>query len=145
MKKFLSRMFFTITTLLIFSSAVYSEEWCFVASSKNHYFFVDSDSINIGGKDVTCWILMQHIETGKVIFKKRITLNCEDETIIVRDIKRFSLIDSFLDAILSEENFKWHDILPNSKMQVIERMLCADGEPIKNVKERLKKPFSRHR
>jgi hypothetical protein len=143
-KKIIFLLFLIITILLTSSSSLYSEEWCFVASSKNSYFFVDSESMNVGVRDVTFWILKQNIETGKIIFKKKLSVNCEDETVIVREVERFSSIDAFMDDILYEDNFKWRDILPGTKMRVIERMLCSDGEPIKNLKERLKKPFTRH-
>jgi hypothetical protein len=144
MKKVLFLFFFAITTLSFFLSTLHAEEWCFVAFSKNDYYFVDSESMNIGDNGVTFWILKQNIETGKVIFKKKLSVNCEDETVIVRDVERFSSIDTFMDGILYEDDFKWREILPNTKMQIIERMLCADGEPIKNLKDRLKKPFPRH-
>ncbi len=143
MKKVLFLLFTTIIILLIFLSTLYSEEWCFVASSKSNYYFVDSESMYIGDNNVTFWILKQNIETGKIIFKKKLSVNCEDETVIVKDVVRFSSIDTFMDDILYEDDFKWREIFPNTKMQVIERMLCADGEPIKNLKERLKKPFPR--
>jgi hypothetical protein len=128
---------------LFFLSTIYAEEWCFIAFSKNDYYFVDSESMNIGDNDVTFWILKQNIETGKVIFKKKLSVNCEDETVIVREVERFSSIDTFMDEISYEDDFKWREIRPNTKMQIVERMLCADGEPIKNLKERLKKPFPR--
>jgi hypothetical protein len=143
MKKVFFLFFFTIVTLLFFLSTIYAEEWCFIAFSKNDYYFVDSESMNIGDNDVTFWILKQNIETGKVIFKKKLSVNCEDETVIVREVERFSSIDTFMDEISYEDDFKWREIRPNTKMQIVERMLCADGEPIKNLKERLKKPFPR--
>jgi hypothetical protein len=100
--------------------------------------------MNVGRRDVTFWILKQNIETGKIIFNKKLSINCEDETVIVRDVERFSSIDTLLDDILYENNSKWRDILPGTKMKVIERMLCADGEPMKNLKERITRPFTHH-
>jgi len=141
MRNILLLSFLTINIILIFSSNVHSSEWCFVNASKNNYYFIDSKSISVSGKEITFWILKQDIKTGNFLFQKKFTMNCEDETIALRDVIRFGFVDTILEIFLYKDNFEYVEIPPNSKMQVVEQILCSDDEPRKKIKEYLKKPF----
>ena len=141
-KNVLLLFFLVISTILISSSSVHSEEWCFVAHTKEYYYFVESDSIKVSRKNITFWILKQNIETGKIIFKKRFVMNCEDETIAVKDVIRFSSKGVIKEEISYGYNLKWDEILP--KTRLVENILCSDDEPRENIQEYLRKrPFNR--
>jgi hypothetical protein len=144
MKKVLLFSVLGICIISSFASIVYPCEWCFVTASKENYYYIDSENLNVSGKEITFWILKQDIETGKALLQKKFIMNCEDEITAVRDVKRFNRTDTILDAILYyDDNFEWVDIPDNSKMQVFEQILCLDSKPRANIKEYLQKPFSK--
>jgi hypothetical protein len=139
-KNVLLLFFLVINTTLIFSSPANPEEWCFVAHTNKFYYFVESESVIIRHNNITFWILKQSIETGQILFKKRFVINCEDETIAVRDIIRFTREGSVKEAVSYGHKLKWDEILP--KTRLVQNILCSDDEPRENIKEYLKKPFN---
>lgn len=141
MRNILLLSFLTINIILIFPSVVHSSEWCFINASKDNYYFIDSESISVNGKEITFWILKQDIKTGKFLFQKKFTMNCEDETIALRDVTRFGVVDNILEIFLYKDNFDCVEISPKSRMRIVEQVLCSDGKPRKGIKEYLKKPF----
>lgn len=132
-----------ICIILSFASIVYPCEWCFVTASKANYYYIDSETVKVSGKEITFWILKQDIETGKVLLQKKFVMNCEDEITAVRDVKRSGLADTILGAVMYDDDFGWVDIPDNSKMQVFEQVLCLDSKPRANIKEYLQKPFTK--
>ena len=121
------------------SSPGYSSEWCFVASSKNYYYYVDSESTSVYGKNVTFWIVQQNIETGKVLYKKQFTINCEDETVALREALRFGFAGAVRDLFIDERYDDWGEIQPHSKMHAVQNILCCDSKPRQNIAEYLQR------
>jgi hypothetical protein len=123
----------------VFSSNGYPSEWCFVASSKDFYYYVDSGSISSSGKNVTFWIVQQEIETGKVIYKKQFTINCEDETVVMREVERFGFAGALRNLFSDGRSDEWDNIRPHSKMHAVQNILCCDSKPRQHVAEYLQR------
>jgi hypothetical protein len=123
----------------ILSSTAYPSEWCFVASSKNNYYYVDAESVSVQGKNITFWIVQQDIETEKVLYKKKFTINCEDETVALREARQFGFVGAVKDLFSDERYDEWADIRPQSKMHAVQTVLCCDSRPRKNISEYLQK------
>ena len=68
-------------------------------------------------------------------------MNCEDETIAVRDIIRFTSKGAIKEEVSYGYNLKWDEILP--KTRLVENILCSDDEPRENIKEYIKRPFGK--
>lgn len=134
-----SLVLIVLSIICFFSSTGYPSEWCFVASSKTYYYYVDSEIINAQGKDITFWIVQQDIETGKALYKKRFTINCEDETVAMREVVRFGFPGTLKDLFLDERYDEWVEILPHSKMHAVQNVLCCDSKPRKNITEYLQR------
>lgn len=134
-----SLVLIVLSIICFFSSTGYPSEWCFVASSKTYYYYVDSEIINAQGKDITFWIVQQDIETGKALYKKRFTINCEDETVAMREVVRFGFPGTLKDFFLDERYDEWVEILPHSKMHAVQNVLCCDSKPRKNITEYLQR------
>jgi hypothetical protein len=134
-----SLVLIVLSIICFFSSTGYPSEWCFVASSKTYYYYVDSEIINAQGKNITFWIVQQDIETGKALYKKRFTINCEDEMVAMREVVRFGFPGTLKDLFLDERYDEWVEILPHSKMHAVQNVLCCDSKPRKNITEYLQR------
>jgi hypothetical protein len=121
------------------SSLAHSSEWCFVASSKNNYYYVDSENLSVYGKSITFWIVQQDIESGRVSYKKQFTINCEDETVALRETMRFGLSGALKDFFVDERYEEWGEIRSQSKMHAVQKILCCDSRPRQDVAEYLQK------
>jgi Surface-adhesin protein E len=128
-----------VCIVCILSSPGHSSEWCFVASSKNFYYYVDSESTSVYGKKITFWIVQQDIETGKVLFKKQFTINCEDETVALREVLRFGFTGAVRDLFSDERYDDWAEIQPQSKMHAVQSVLCCDSKPRQHIAEYLQR------
>ncbi len=118
-------------------TAVCASDWCFVASSNKYYYYIDSESISIFGKNVTFWIVQQDIESGRVFYKKQFTINCEDETVMLRDSVKAGFSGMLREMFSDERYGEWADIRPRSKMHEVQNILCCDSRPRKNIAEYL--------
>jgi hypothetical protein len=123
----------------LLSPSAYSSEWCFVASSKNHYYYVDSETLSVYGKEITFWIVQQDIESGRVSYQKQFTINCEDETVALRETKRFGLSGALRDIFVDERYDEWAEIRAQSKMHAVQNILCCDSKPRQHLVEYLQK------
>jgi Surface-adhesin protein E len=128
-----------VLIVCLLSSPGHASEWCFVASSKNYYYYVDSESTSVYGKNVTFWIVQQDIETGKVLYKKQFTINCEDETVALREALRFGFTGAVKDLFSDERYDDWVEIQPLSKMHAVQNVLCCDSKPRQNIEAYLQR------
>ena len=128
-----------VVCICLLSSSAYADEWCFVASSKNYYYYVDSDSINCCNNTITFWIAQQDIESGDPRYKKQFTINCEDETVALRKVVRYGFSGTLRDLFLDERQDVWAEINPRSKMRAVHNVLCCDSKPRPNLREYLRK------
>lgn len=123
----------------ILSSPGHAADWCFVASSKNNYYYVDSENVHVHGKNITFWIVQQEIDTGKVLYTKQFTINCEDETVALREAMQYGFAGAVRDLFSDERYDEWGEIRPQSKMFAVQNILCCDSRPRKNISEYLQK------
>ncbi len=123
----------------ILSSQGHSSEWCFVASSKKYYYYVDSESTSVYGKNITFWIVQQDIEKSEILYKKQFTINCEDETVALREALRFGFTGAVRDFFSDERYDDWVEIKPHSKMHAVQSVLCCDSKPRQNIAEYLQR------
>lgn len=138
-KGMFNRVLFAVCIIWILSSSAYPADWCFVASSKNHYYYVDSESISCYRKNITFWIVQQDIESGEPRYKKQFTINCEDETVALRKAERFGVSGSVRDFFSDERYDEWAEIRPHSKMRAVHNIVCCDSRPRGNLREYLQK------
>ncbi len=139
--KILFLIFLAVDILLIQSVPVYASQWYFAASKKNSYYFVDSENVEISGTNVTFWVMSVNPETGKVLSTKKCTIDCAVDIIAVREALRHGFDGTSVESY--KNNLDWYVIPPDSATESIERLLCSDGEPRKDVNKYLMKLFSK--
>jgi len=140
--KILLLFFLTVEDILLIPSApVYSSQWYFAASKKNSYYFVDSENVEISGTNVTFWVMSVNPETGKVLSTKKCTIDCAVDIIVVREVLKHGFDGTSVESY--KNNLDWYVIPPDSATESIERLLCSDGEPRKEISKYLMKLFSK--
>jgi hypothetical protein len=139
--KILLLIFLTMGVLLIPPVPVYSSQWYFAASKKNSYYFIDSENMEIGGTNVTFWVMSVNPETGKVLSTKKCTIDCAVDIIAVKEVLRHGFDGTSVESY--KNSLDWYVIPPDSATESIERLLCADGEPRKDISKYLMKLFSK--
>ena len=139
------KIFFLIFLTVIFlgglSLPLYSSQWYFAASKKNKYYFVDSENLEISGTNVTFWVMSVNPENGKVLSTKKCTIDCAIDIIAVKEVIEHGIQGTSVESY--NNNLDWYVIPPDSATESIERLLCSDGEPRKNVREYLMKLYSK--
>jgi hypothetical protein len=139
--KILLLIFLAVTIFLVLSLPVYSSQWYFAASKKNNYFFVDSENVEISGTNVTFWVMSVNPETGKVLSTKKCTIDCAIDIIVVEEAVRHGFEGTSIESY--KNNLDWYVIPPDSATESIERLLCSDGEPRKDIRKYLRNLFSK--
>jgi hypothetical protein len=132
-----------LTTAIFLGEIVpaYSFQWYFAASRKNNYYFVDSENVEISGTNVTFWVMSVNPETGKVLTTKKCTIDCAVDIIAVKEVVRNGFGGTSVESY--KNNLDWYVIQPDSATESIEKLLCSDGEPRKDVKRYLMRLFSK--
>jgi hypothetical protein len=126
---------------LILSVPVYSAQWYFAAATKNRYYFVDAENIDISDTNITFWIMNMDIITGKVRSIKRCTIDCAVDIFTVSEVYKYGLNGTILEVTSYANNLEWYVVPPDST-ESIEKLLCSDGQPRRNIKEDLMISFS---
>lgn len=139
--KILLLIFLTIAVFLAQALPAYSSQWYFAASRKNSYYFVDSENVEMSGTNVTFWVMSVNPETGKVLSTKKCTIDCAVDIIAVKEVMRNGFDGTSVESY--KNNLDWYVIQPDSATESIERLLCSDGEPRKDIKKYLMKLFSK--
>jgi hypothetical protein len=139
--KILLTIFLTFGIFLAGAVPAYSFQWYFAASKKNSYFFVDSENVEITGTNVTFWVMSVNPETGKVLSTKKCTIDCAVDIIVVKEVVRHGFHGTSVESYTN--NLDWYAIPPDSATESIERLLCSDGEPRKDIRKYLMKLFSK--
>jgi hypothetical protein len=134
-------IFLTMDILLVLSLPAHSSQWYFAASKKNSYYFVDSENVEISGTDVTFWVMSVNPETGKVLSTKKCTIDCAIDIIAVKEVMRNGFDGTSIESY--KNSLDWYVISPDSATESIERLLCSDGEPRKDISKYLMKLFSK--
>jgi len=127
---------------LILSVPVYSSQWYFAAATKNRYYFVDAENINISDTNITFWIMNMDIITGKVRSIKRCTIDCAVDILTVSEVYKYGLNGTILEVTSYANNLEWYVVPPDSATESIEKLLCSDAQPRRNIKEDLMISFS---
>ena len=122
---------------LILSVPVYSAQWYFAAAAKNRYYFVDAENINISDTNITFWIMNMDIITGKVRSIKRCTIDCAVDILTVSEVYKYGLNGTILEVNSYANKLEWYVVPPDSATESIEKLLCSDGQPRRNIKEDL--------
>ena len=128
---------FISSIVLILSVPVYSAQWYFAAATKNRYYFVDAENINISDTNVTFWIMNMDIITGKVRSIKRCTIDCAVDTCTISEVYRYDRNGTILYVTSYANNLEWYVVPHDSATESIEKLLCSDGQPRSNIKEYL--------
>jgi hypothetical protein len=139
--KILLLIFLSIGILLIPPVPVYSSQWYFAASKKNSYFFVDSENVEISGTNVTFWVMSVNPETGNVLSTKKCIIDCAIDIIAVKEVLRNGFGGTSVESY--KNSLDWYVIPSDSATESLERLLCSDGEPRKDISKYLMKLFSK--
>jgi len=139
--KILLLILLAIDIFFVLSVPVYASQWYFAASKKNGYYFVDSENVEVSGTNVTFWVMSVNPETGKVLSTKKCTIDCAVDIIAVKEVLRHGLDGTSVESY--KNNLDWYVIPPDSATESIERLLCSDGEPRKDINKYLMKLFSK--
>ena len=131
----------TIDIFFFLSFPAYSSQWYFAASKKSSYYFVDSENVQISGTNVTFWVMSVNPENGKVRSTKKCTIDCAVDIIAVIEVIRHGFDGTSVESY--KHDMEWYVIPPDSATESIERLLCADGEPRKDIGIYLMKLFSK--
>jgi hypothetical protein len=134
-------IFLTMVIFLAEAVPAFSSQWYFAASKKNRYYFVDSENVEISGTNVTFWVMSVNPETGKVLSTKKCTIDCAVDIIAVKEVMRKGFDGTSIESY--KNNLDWYVIQPDSATESIERLLCSDGEPRKDISKYLMKLFSK--
>jgi hypothetical protein len=134
--------FLCLNIFLILSVPVYSSQWYFAASAKNKYYFVNTEGISIHDTNITFWIMYMNVVTGKVRSIKRCTIDCAVDIIAVSEVYRYGFNGTISEATSYTDNLEWYVVPHDSPTESIEKLLCSDGQPKRNVKEYLMRLFS---
>jgi hypothetical protein len=127
---------------LILSAPVYSAQWYFAAAAKNRYYFLGAENIYISDTNITFWIMNMSIITGEIRSIKRCTIDCAVDIYTVSEVYKYGLIDTILEATSYANNLEWYVVPPDSAAKSVEKLLCSDGQPRRNIKEYLTILFS---
>jgi len=133
---------FISSIVLILSAPVYSAQWYFGAAAKNRYYFVDAENINISDTNITFWIMNMSIITGKIRSIKRCTIDCAVDICTVSEVNKYGLNGNILEVTSYANNLEWYVVPSDSATESIEKLLCSDGQPRRNIKEYLMILFS---
>src|SRR4030042_3523099 len=134
--------FLIVSVISFFSVPVYAHQWSFAADSKNTYYFIDSENILMGRKNITFLVMNMNVKTGEVKSIKECTINCVDEIVAVREVWRHGLFGN-LEKTSFEYELEWYEIPPNSATESIEKIVCLSGRPRKDLRDYLLEPYTR--
>jgi len=120
---------------------VYSSQWYFAASAKNKYYFVNTEAVSIHDTNITFWIMYMNIATGKVRSIKRCTIDCAVDIVAVSEVYKYGFNGTISGAASYTDNLEWYVVPTDSPTESIEKLLCSDGRPRRNIKEHLMRLF----
>jgi hypothetical protein len=83
-----------------------------------------------------------NVVTGKVRSVKRCTIDCAVDIIAVSEVYRYGYNGTISEATSYTDNLEWYVVPHDSPTESIEKLLCSDGQPRRNVKEYLMRLFS---
>jgi hypothetical protein len=133
--------FLSLNIVLILSVPVYSSQWYFAASAKNKYYFVNTEAISIHDTNITFWIMYMNIVTGKARSVKRCTIDCAVDIVAVSEVYKYGFNGTISGAASYTDNLEWYVVPTGSPTESIEKLLCSDGRPRRNIKEHLMRLF----
>ncbi len=133
--------FLSLNIFLILSVPVYSSQWYFAASAKNKYYFVNTEAVSIHDTNITFWIMYMNIAIGKVRSIKRCTIDCAVDIVAVSEVYKYGFNGTVSGATSYTDNLEWYVVPTDSPTESIEKLLCSDGQPRRNIKEYLMRLF----
>jgi len=126
MRKLLLLIYFTLSSLFILSTLVYSSDWLQVESSiageKN---YIDLESIKYNKAIVTFWA--RNIDKKGEIIKTSFSINCENGTGAIRDIIIYGPNETIVKSYsYKDEKLQWGRITAHSFMYGFHKLLCKE-------------------
>ncbi len=111
-----------------------SVEWEYIVSTKDDDYFLNTGGMAVNNLNVTFWMKAVNKNTKKESERDKFTIKCNNGNFSLRYRIKYKPDGSLSKVNSYDDYIEWSQISPNTIIDSFNKLLCADGQPRKDVK-----------
>jgi len=114
-------------------------DWVYVTSSEDEEYFLNTERITVNASTVTFWMKGINKNTGRDTEKDRITIQCRQNIYALYHHIRYEPDGQVAQVSSHRKHLELKNISRNTIIHAFQKIVCADSEPRREVKEYLRR------